>query len=343
MKLSRPGIALTVGDPAGIGPEITASVMNRGILKAGGGVVIGPAEPVLPLLTPETLQRTSVAAAGSGYPEIPDERYLFIDTGTEGCGNLPREAGAEGGLISGKSVEKAIELARKGLVNGIVTGPVSKEALSLAGYSYRGHTDMLASLFDSPDCQMIMVNGDFRVVIMTRDIPLREVPGAVTGERIRKAVKVTVEGLKLNWGIEHPAIAVSALNPHAGDGGLIGTEEIDIIIPALEQLREEGINVDGPVPADTLFYRWKDRPIDACVAMYHDQGMIPFKTIGFEKGVNMTLGLPVVRTSVCHGTAYDLAGSGRANPGSLEAALELAEQCIEQRRGRVQVCRKKRE
>jgi len=343
LKLSRPGIALTVGDPAGIGPEITASVMNRGILKAGGGVVIGPAEPVLPLLTPETLQRTSVVRAGSGYPESPDDRYLFIDTGTEGCGNLPRKAGAEGGLISGRSVEKAIEMARKGLLNGIVTGPVSKEALSLAGYSYRGHTDMLASLFDSPDCQMIMVNGDFRVVIMTRDIPLREVPGAVTGERIRKAVTVTVEGLKLNWGIEKPVIAVSALNPHAGDGGLIGTEEMDIIIPAVEQLREEGINVDGPVPADTLFYRWKDRSIDACVAMYHDQGMIPFKTIGFEKGVNMTLGLPVVRTSVCHGTAYDLAGSGRANPGSLEAALELAAQCIEQRRGRVQVCRKKRE
>lgn len=334
MKLSRPGIALTVGDPAGIGPEITASVMNRGILEEGSSVVIGPAEPVLPLLTPETLDRTSVVKVGDGFPESPGSGYLFIDTGTGGCGMLPPRASAEGGLISGRSVEKAIEMARKGLVKGIVTGPVSKEALSLAGYSYRGHTDMLASLFDAPDCQMIMVNGNLRVVIMTRDIPLKEVPAAITGERIRKAVRATVEGLKLNWGIEQPRIAVSALNPHAGDGGLIGREEQDIIIPALEELREEGINVDGPVPADTLFYRWKDGFADACVAMYHDQGMIPFKTVGFERGVNVTLGLPVIRTSVCHGTAYDLAGSGRASPKSLEAALELAAECIEQRRGR---------
>ena len=343
MKLNRPGIALTVGDPAGIGPEITASVMNRGILKAGGSVVIGPAEPVLPLLEPGTLGRTLVVSSGNGYPEREQEGYLFIDTGTEGCGNLPRGANAEGGLISGRSVEKAIEMAKIGLVRGIVTGPVSKEALSLAGYSYRGHTDMLASFFDSPDCQMIMVSGDLRVVIMTRDIPLREVPGAVTGERIKRAVRVTAEGLKLNWGIDQPLIAVSALNPHAGDGGLIGREEQDIIIPALQELRKEGMKLDGPVPADTLFYRWKDSSVDACIAMYHDQGMIPFKTVGFERGVNMTIGLPVVRTSVCHGTAYDLAGSGRANPGSLEAALELAEECIEQRKERGQDCRKRRE
>ncbi|MFO7914756.1 MAG: 4-hydroxythreonine-4-phosphate dehydrogenase PdxA [Candidatus Krumholzibacteriales bacterium] len=331
MKLNRPGIALTVGDPAGIGPEITASVMNRGILKAGSSVVIGPAEPVLPLLAPGTLDRTSVVSAADEYPESPGEGFLFIDTGTEGCGNLPPRAGAEGGLISGRSVEKAIEMAERGMVKGIVTGPISKEALSMAGYSYRGHTDMLAGLFDAPDCQMIMISGHLRVVIMTRDIPLREVPGAVTGERIKKAVTVTVEGLRLNWGIHQPLIAVSALNPHAGDGGLIGSEEQDIIIPALEQLREEGIDVEGPVPADTLFYRWKDGSMDACMALYHDQGMIPFKTIGFERGVNMTIGLPVVRTSVCHGTAYDLAGSGRANPGSLEAAIRLAAECIEQR------------
>lgn len=335
MVMKGHGIALTVGDPAGIGPEITASVINRGKLKAAGNYVIGAAAPVLDLLAPQVLSRIAVITPGQDYAGHSEEKLVIIDTGDGGGSDLPRRPTPEGGGISGKAVKTAIEMAGDGRVEGIVTGPISKEALFLAGYSYRGHTDMLAGLLDSPDCQMIMVNRDLRVVIMTRDIPLRDVPAAVTGQKILSAVRVTAEGLRINWGIEHPVIAVSALNPHAGDGGLIGREEIDIIMPALRQLREEGINVTGPVPADTLFYRWKEKSMDACVAMYHDQGMIPFKTMGFERGVNMTIGLPVVRTSVCHGTAYDLAGKGQANPGSLEAALELAAECIEIRGGGV--------
>lgn len=331
MVMKGHGIALTVGDPAGIGPEITASVINRGKFKPAGNYVIGAAAPVLDLLTPEIARKASVITPGQDYPEPGESELVIIDTGDGRGADLPEGASAEGGRISGKAVEIAIEMAGSGRIKGIVTGPISKEAFSLAGYSYRGHTDMLAGLLDSPDCQMIMVNRDLRVVIMTRDIPLRDVPDEVTVQRILSAVRVAVEGLRINWGIENPVIAVSALNPHAGDGGLIGREEIDVIIPALRKLREDGIDVTGPVPADTLFYRWMDKSLDACVAMYHDQGMIPFKTMGFERGVNMTIGLPVVRTSVCHGTAYDLAGSGKADPGSLEAALELAAECIETR------------
>jgi 4-hydroxythreonine-4-phosphate dehydrogenase len=327
------GIALTVGDPSGIGPEIAASIMDGETLTGKNDYIIGAAESLLPLLPPEISSGTVVTTAGERAAENAGGTYLLIDTGGGAGTGLPHRATAEGGRISGRNIEVAVQLARKGAIGGIVTGPISKEALSLAGYRYRGHTGMLAALLDSPDCQMIMVNGRLRVVIMTRDIPLREVPEAVTGELIGRAVAVTAEGLKLNWGIENPSIAVAALNPHAGDGGTIGTEERDVIIPALERLKGEGFDITGPVPADTLFYRWKNSSLDACVAMYHDQGMIPFKTMGFEKGVNMTLGLPVVRTSVCHGTAYDLAGTGKADPGSLEAAIRLAQECIERRKG----------
>jgi 4-hydroxythreonine-4-phosphate dehydrogenase len=186
---------------------------------------------------------------------------------------------------------------------------------------------MLASLFDAPDCQMMMVAGDLRILILTRDIPLRDVPGAITESRIRTAVRILSESMHELWGVENPRIAVAAVNPHAGDGGFIGSEEKDVLVPALEELSHNGYNVSGPYPADTLFQGWRRKDFDAFVAMYHDQGMIPFKMGGFEQGVNITLGLPVVRTSVCHGTAFDIVGQGAGDPGSLEAAFDLAVKC----------------
>jgi 4-hydroxythreonine-4-phosphate dehydrogenase len=215
-----------------------------------------------------------------------------------------------------------------------VTGPISKEALAMAGYRFRGHTEMLASLFDAPECQMMMVSGALRIVILTRDMPLREVPEAVTAARLASGVRVTAASLGELWGIKNPRIAVSSLNPHRGDGGALGNEERDTIIPALEALRDEGIRVEGPFSADTLFYNWLHKGYDAYIALYHDQGMIPFKLSGFETGVNMTVGLPIVRTSVCHGTAYDIAGSGAGRTGSLESAFSLAVECCLARRRR---------
>jgi len=212
-----------------------------------------------------------------------------------------------------------------------VTGPISKEALGLAGYSYIGHTDMLSALLDAPDCQMIMVSGSMRIVILTRDIPLAEVPAAVTAKRLMTGVRVTDAAMRELWGIEAPRIDIAALNPHGGDGGVTGTEEGEVIIPAIAALVEDGIDARGPFPADTLFFNAQSRGCDAFVALYHDQGMIPFKMSGFDRGVNMTIGLPVVRTSVCHGTAYDIAGRGVAESGSLAAALELAVRCCRTR------------
>jgi 4-hydroxythreonine-4-phosphate dehydrogenase len=327
MTERRIPIALTIGDPAGIGPEIAAALFSGKTDFGADIALIGDAASSgLPFPVAGDAEITGALLADaleSGGPVI-------VDTG--GGRDIPAGGpSAAGGAVCGEAVETAVRLAREGAVEGIVTGPVSKKALSLAGYDYIGHTDMLSDLFDSPDCQMVMVSGELRIVILTRDIPLSRVPAAVTGERITAGVKVTASALEELWGITAPRIDVAALNPHGGDGGVTGTEEIDVIIPAIAELVRGGIDARGPFPADTLFLEPEKRGCDAIVALYHDQGMIPFKSAGFERGVNMTIGLPVVRTSVCHGTAYDIAGRGEAASGSLGAALELAVRCCRTR------------
>ncbi|UCF04238.1 MAG: 4-hydroxythreonine-4-phosphate dehydrogenase PdxA [bacterium] len=326
-------LALTVGDPGGIGPEITASLLVRNALGGAECYVIGSAAGLLEALPAAFRERYRVVAVEDRESLAhPPAFPVVVDTGGEVMVPAGRPSAAAGN-VAGRAIETAVELARAGLVEGIVTGPVSKEALRLAGYPHRGHTEMFSSLFDAPDCQMMMVSGELRVVILTRDIPLRDVSAAVTGPRIKACVRVTAGALQQLWGIREPRIAVAALNPHAGDGGVTGTEEQKVIIPALEELLAEGYTVDGPLPADTLFCNVQERGYDAFVTLYHDQGMIPFKMSGFAQGVNMTIGLPVVRTSVCHGTAYDIVGRGMSEVGSLEAAVGLAvSSCIIRRR-----------
>jgi 4-hydroxythreonine-4-phosphate dehydrogenase len=334
MSESRVRLALTVGDPGGIGPEITGSLLATRAFSGADVFVIGAHSALSSRLPAQACRAARVITpAEAAQLEAPDSFPVYIDTGAETT--YRRGPTAEGGRASGLAIEIAAALAKRGLVDGIVTGPVSKEALALAGYSRVSHTELLAGLLDAPDCQMMMVSRGLRIVILTRDIPLRDVPSAVTAERIRTGVRVTDRSLRELFGIENPRIAVAALNPHAGDGGVLGTEEIETIVPALETLRAEGRLVDGPFPADTMFYKWEKKGYDAFIVLYHDQGMIPFKAGGFEKGVNMTIGLPVVRTSVCHGTAYDIAGKGTAETGSLESAFALAvECCLARRTGR---------
>jgi 4-hydroxythreonine-4-phosphate dehydrogenase len=332
MSEERVRLALTVGDPGGIGPEITAALL-AGRAPAGADVfVIGAFSAILNLL-PLPARKTARVVPPEEAAEIssPDSFPLFIDTGVAER-YVQGHPTAEGGRASGLAIETAAELAKRGLVEGIVTGPVSKEALALAGFRQASHTAMFAKLFGAPDCQMMMVSGSFRIVILTRDIPLRKVPGAVTGKRIEAGVRVTAASLRELWNIPRARIAVAALNPHGGDGGVLGDEECRVVAPAIETLRKEGYLVDGPISADTLFYKWADKGYDAAIALYHDQGMIPFKMAGFERGVNVTIGLPVVRTSVCHGTAYDIVGTGSASPGSLESAFSLAVECCIARR-----------
>jgi 4-hydroxythreonine-4-phosphate dehydrogenase len=337
MTNKRVPLALTIGDPAGIGPELMAAILAEPKLPKADLWIIGSAA---------ALDQAMPQAQGNAFTHVshedieqappPESFPVIVDTGGEEM-PPPGRPTAAGGRIAGLAVETAVKLARAGHVEGIVTGPISKEALSIAGYPYSGHTEMFASLFDAPDCQMMMVAGELRIVILTRDIPLVEVPASITGNSIETAVRTVAEALRELWSIQTPRIAVAALNPHAGDGGVTGIEERDIIVPALEKLAHEGIGVDGPIPADTMFYKWREKGYDAYVALYHDQGMIPFKMEGFEKGVNMTVGLPVVRTSVCHGTAFDIVGRGEGNPGSLLEALALAVHCCLQKRKKIRV------
>jgi 4-hydroxythreonine-4-phosphate dehydrogenase len=327
-------LALTVGDPGGVGPEIAGALLASGALSGADVYVLGAyaaLEAWLPARACGDARVIPLAEAAAIEP--PDAFPVYIDTGEAAAYPVGRPTAA-GGRASGRAIEAAVSLAKRGLVDGIVTGPIAKEALALAGCAKCSHTEMLAELFGASACEMMMVSGALRIVILTRDIPLRNVPDAVTAARIESGVRTTAAALRELFGVARPRIAVAALNPHAGDGGVLGTEERDTIAPALASLRAAGFAADGPFPADTLFYKWEEKGYDAFVALYHDQGMIPFKAGGFEKGVNMTIGLPVVRTSVCHGTAFDIAGTGRAETGSLASAFALAVECCRVRRGR---------
>ncbi len=329
-------IALTIGDPAGIGPEIAAALLASGEYFGADIALIGSADAMTAAArkagaaVPHVIAAAESVTGAALFDALAEDSPVIVDTG--GGRDVPAGGpSAVGGAVSGEAVETAARLAAEGFIEGIVTGPISKEALGLAGYSYIGHTDMLSALLDAPDCQMIMVSGAMRIVILTRDIPLADVPAAVTMKRLMTGVKVTDAALRELWGLKNPRIDIAALNPHGGDGGVTGKEEGKVIVPAIAALIEDGIDARGPFPADTLFYHPERRGCDAFVALYHDQGMIPFKMSGFDRGVNMTIGLPTVRTSVCHGTAYDIAGRGEAESGSLAAALELAVTCCRTR------------
>jgi 4-hydroxythreonine-4-phosphate dehydrogenase len=292
-------LAVTLGDPRGIGPEIIAAVRGSGLAQL---VVVGP----------------------TGTVVEPDVAVGHWDRGTE----------AQAGRLAGAAIERAVALALAGDVDGIVTAPIHKSALAAAGYSFPGHTEMLQALTSSPEVAMLMaaertsVGGALRVTLATIHIPLASVPAAVTRQRLVSQARLTAAGLTERWGLPRPRLAICALNPHASDGGLFGHEEARTFAPAVAELRDEGLHVTGPVPADTVFARAMAGEFDAVVAPYHDVGMAAFKTVSFGTGVNVTLGLPFVRTSPDHGTALDLAGTGRANPSSMAEAVRLAARLV---------------
>jgi 4-hydroxythreonine-4-phosphate dehydrogenase len=222
-------------------------------------------------------------------------------------------------------VLRAGKLALSGEVQGIATAPLNKEAMQLGGYDYIGHTEILADLAGAPRCTTMLISGSLRVVHVTRHVPLRQVADSITRERVLETIQLTAEGLP-GMGVVEPRLGVAALNPHGGEGGLLGREEIEVIAPAVKAAQAMGIDARGPYPADSIFFHAIAGEFDAVVAMYHDQGHIPVKTHGFESSVTVTLGLPIVRTSVDHGTAFDIAWQGLASPQSLIEAIKLAAQ-----------------
>lgn len=319
----RPRLALTAGEPAGVGPELIASLANEDFgadlfIIANAGLMTERASQAgveVDLTTHDTLPRPG--------------RLRVIDVALAS----PSRAG-QLDPDNARYVLETLALAATGAANGkfdaIVTAPVHKGVINDAGIPFSGHTEFFAARAER-DVVMMLVANELRVALATTHLPLSAVPAAITQEGLLKTLRILDHDLRTRFGIDAPAIAVLGLNPHAGEGGHLGREEIETIAPALEQLRGEGLNLIGPLPADTAFVPRHLEHFDAVLAMYHDQGLPVLKHAGFGHAVNVTLGLPYVRTSVDHGTALDLAGSGRADAGSLRAAIRLAVELVANR------------
>jgi 4-phospho-D-threonate 3-dehydrogenase / 4-phospho-D-erythronate 3-dehydrogenase len=329
-------LAITMGDPAGIGPEIIVKAC-----KALGGRIAAGELRLLVIGSGRALERARAALAPDlAIPEVTDAGgewpdLCFLQAGPEGEPIEPGVLSADGGRFAFLAVERGVRLAEAGRAGAIVTAPLNKEALNKAGHHYAGHTEMLASLTGVKGSVMLLAHGNMRVSHVSTHVALEDVPKRLTPERLRLVLDLT-HGAVRALGVAEPRIAVAALNPHAGEGGLFGREDIEVSEPTIARAVRDGLRVVGPVPGDTVFVKLRAGQYDAVVAMYHDQGHIPVKLLGFSvdpatgrwealSGVNITLGLPIIRTSVDHGTAFDIAGKGIASERSLIEAIEYAE------------------
>jgi 4-hydroxythreonine-4-phosphate dehydrogenase len=313
---SKSTIALSLGDPNGIGPEVLLRALPDLMTDSYKILVFGHVG-VLEFWARRMGMGDDFADRFSAVLTVvePDEPCPPVEIG---------RATSAGGAASLAYFRAAVASVLDGRASAVVTNPVSKEAWALAGSQYRGHTDLLKDLCNADDCVMMLANSRLRVALVTTHIPLGEVPAALSVGRIERVIRITAVGLR-DFGLTSPRLAVAGLNPHAGEMGLLGTEEIEIIEPAIRRSREAGIDARGPFPADSLFHQADGHKYDAVVAMYHDQGLAPLKALSFKDTVNVTLGLPIIRTSVGHGTGYDIAGKGIADPTSLICAVRLAE------------------
>ena len=332
-RKKRPRIAVTLGDPNGVGPEVVLKCLaDSRLMKFVEPLVVGSAHVL------------KVHANKLGYRELrihvvqqPPDRLqeggltvLDIAKGDKppvDFGKVNKDAGR----LAMKAVEAATDLCLQGHADAMVTAPISKEAIAQAGYEFPGHTEFIARRAGSDTYTMMFVADDLRIGLVTGHIPIWDVPKRVTREAILEKIQVIATSLNQDFGVERPKIAVLGLNPHAGDGGVLGREETETILPAIERSCEGGHLVFGPFPADSFFGIGAYRLYDAVLAMYHDQGLIPFKALAFESGVNYTAGLSVVRTSPDHGTAFNIAGEGKASPGSIRSAVYLALDIVRRR------------
>ena len=327
-------IGITMGDPAGIGPEIIlkalAEIAERDGTATFAPIVYGTRQAMAEAARALGMAVSFVAPpASAGWPTV-----ALVECGEPRHPIRIATLDAEAGRLAFAAIERAVRDAMEGDIAAIVTAPISKEAINLAGYAYAGHTDMLADLTGSRDTCMLLAHDKLRVAHVSTHVALAKVPSLVTPERITRVLELTLDALH-RFGIAKPRIAVAALNPHAGEGGLFGDEDASVIAPTVEAFRKRGEDVTGPISGDTVFVRALGNEFDAVIAMYHDQGHIPLKLLGFRidpvarkwtalSGVNITLGLPFVRTSVDHGTAFDIAGKGVASAQSMVEAIDFA-------------------
>jgi len=325
MKMNKPVIGITMGDPVGIGPEIIVKSMeHEQIFKDSHPIVIGDAKVLQRLITSLNVDlEVHVITEDSEYT-AEHGKIMCIDLDIV-PDDLPfGQLSSVAGDASFQYVKKAIALAESGQIDAICTAPLSKEAMHKAGHMYPGHTEILAELTGTKDYSMMLSSPNLKVIHVTTHVGLIEAIELINPERVHTVIQLAHTTLT-EMGIENPRIGVCGINPHAGENGLFGNnEEEEKVVPAIQQAVKEGIDVTGPHPADTLFYLAQRGDFDMVIAMYHDQGHIPIKVLGLESGVNITVGLPVIRTSVDHGTAFDIAGKGIAEEGSLIEAINQA-------------------
>ena len=331
-------LAVTMGDPAGIGPEIIAKAARKmqGLIRTGRIelIVLGSASELA------KAEQQLEALPADGLPPL----YRLVDVGPVDTPIVCGTISPAGGEWAYRAVARATKLVQANEADAIVTGPLSKEALHLAGHPFEGHTELLAHLTGMRDAVMMLAHGPMRVSHVTTHCALADVSKRVTPERLHRVFDVTLDAL-MALGIGHPRIGVAALNPHSGEGGILGTEDDEVIAPVIAEYKARGFDISGPWPGDTVFIKLRAEQFDAVIAMFHDQGHIPVKLMGFNvnpatgawqaiSGVNITLGLPILRTSVDHGTAFDIAGRGIANADSLVDAIEYAMRLVEGRRSK---------
>lgn len=311
--MAKKRIAITMGDPAGIGPEIIVKAfLQEDLYKICNPLVIGDRA-----IIKEVIKSLDIDCD-------PDNIEILNLNEIEDPSKLPKgKPSQQSGQAAFSYIKKAVELCKLGITEAIVTCPISKSALKMAGLPWNGHTEMLAELTNTENYAMAFYSETLKLVLVTIHVPLKEVPYLIKKDRVINSIFFAKKACDMLQ-IENPRIGVCGLNPHAGEDGILGREEIEEIYPAVEEAKNFGINVSGPYPPDSLFYRAYKGEFDIVVAMYHDQALAPFKMISFETGVNFTLGLPFIRTSPDHGTAYDIAWQGKASPGSLIEAIKLS-------------------
>lgn len=324
-------IAISSGDFNGIGPEIILKSLQETSGKEVTPIILSSSKVIDFYLDLYSMELSYHKATSDD--DIRDGAINVLESyQQEEISVQPGAFTRQSGKCAMLAVAKGIELCKNEQADALVTAPISKEAVNLAGYHIPGHTEFLAEKTDTEDFMMMLVHDNLRVGLATVHIPIREVAGNLSKQSISHYIDILHQTLQRDFNIVTPNIAVLGLNPHAGDGGIIGSEEIDVIAPVIEKKRAEGMSVSGPHPADGFFGNRKYEHADGILAMYHDQGLIPFKTLSFGGGVNFTAGLPIIRTSPDHGTAFDIAGENKANPSSFKEAFSLALQLAENRK-----------
>ncbi|MEQ8477713.1 4-hydroxythreonine-4-phosphate dehydrogenase PdxA [Fulvivirga sp.] len=321
--MDKPKIGITIGDINGIGPEVIIKALNDNrILNYMTPVIYGSTKAI-------SYYRKAFDLDDFNYTHYRDNKFTNSKINIVNCWDEMIEINAgsvtpEVGTASFKALQKAVEHLKEGLIDAVVTAPINKNNIQSEDFKFAGHTEYFTENFNGKDSLMFLASEDLKVGVVTGHIPLKDVSQSITKELIIKKLKIMEESLRLDFGISKPRIAVLGLNPHAGEEGLLGSEDGNVIKPALDELKNKGKLIFGPYPADGFFGKGEYKKFDAVLAMYHDQGLIPFKTLAFNNGVNFTAGLSIIRTSPDHGTAYDIAGKNVANESSMREAIFMA-------------------